>query len=265
MTALETYQKQNLRSVQLKELSILRAIRDVCENNGIDYWLDGGTILGAVRHGGFIPWDDDIDIAMRKEDIPRFVEAAKRDLPKDLFMQTMETDPSCRLPIIKVRDLNSFLVENGDDFTRPYQKGLYVDIFPLMPYPSVSKAFCKRVVRGYCRANGILLQQHTYSWRSVAELFWFGTKHMYYCLLWSLACLTHPKDKFFSNTLETNGYGIIHRVDDIFPTSKIEFEGELFRAPADPDAYLRNIYGNYMQLPPEDKRKGHAVFYITQL
>jgi lipopolysaccharide cholinephosphotransferase len=134
-----------------------------------------------------------------------------------------------------------------------------------MPYPSVSKAFCKRVVRGYCRANGILLQQHTYSWRSVAELFWFGTKRMYYRLLWSLACLTHPKDKFFSNTLETNGYGIIHRVDDIFPTSKIEFEGELFRAPANPDAYLHNIYGNYMQLPPEDKRKGHAVFYITQL
>ena len=166
MTALETYQKQNLRSVQLKELSILRAIRDVCENNGIDYWLDGGTILGAVRHGGFIPWDDDIDIAMRKDDIPRFVEAAKRDLPKDLFMQTMETDPSCRLPIIKVRDLNSFLVENGDDFTRPYQKGLYVDIFPLMPYPSVSKAFCKRVVRGYCRANGSAVLHRVVSVRS---------------------------------------------------------------------------------------------------
>jgi lipopolysaccharide cholinephosphotransferase len=265
MTALETYKEQHLRSVQLKELSILCAIRDVCENNHIDYWLDGGTILGAVRHGGFIPWDDDIDIAMRKEDIPRFVEAAKRELPDNLFMQTMDTDPSCRLPITKVRDNNSFFVENGDDFNRPYHKGLYVDIFPLMPYPSVSKAFCKRVVRGYCRANGILLQQHTYSWRSVAELFWFGAKRLFYSLQWSLACCIFSKDKFFSNTLETNGYGIIHRVEDIFPTSTIKFEGEIFRAPANPDAYLRNIYGDYMQLPPEEKRKGHAIFYVPEL
>lgn len=262
---LKAYQERHLRAVQLRELEILKAVRDVCEHNGIDYWLDGGTILGAVRHGGFIPWDDDIDIAMRRTDVPRFVEAARRELPKGLFMQTMESDPSCRLPIIKVRDMNSFLVEGGDDFNRPYQKGLYVDIFPLMPYPSVSKAFCKRVVRGYCRANGILLQQHTYSWRSVAQLFWFGAKRIYYRAQWSLACLFRPKDKFFSNTLETNGYGIIHRVTDIFPTSTITFEGESFRAPANPDAYLRNIYGDYTQLPPVDKRRGHAVFYIPSL
>ena len=251
--------------MQKKELSILCAIRDVCEKNNIDYWLDGGTCLGAVRHGGFIPWDDDIDIAMRKDDIPRFVEAARRDLPPHLFMQTMETDPSCRLPIIKVRDLNSFVVEYGDDFRRDYQKGLFVDIFPLMPYPDVSRTFCKRIVGGYCRANGILLQQHTYSWRSIAELFWFGGKRLWYKTVWTIACAVLPKKTYFSNTLETNGYGIRHRRDDIFPTSTIEFEGERFSAPANPDQYLRNIYGEYMTLPPEEKRHGHAVFYIAEL
>ena len=257
--------QEHLREVQTKELSILCAIRDVCEKNNIDYWLDGGTCLGAVRHGGFIPWDDDIDIAMRKDDIPRFVEAARRDLPPHLFMQTMETDPSCRLPIIKVRDLNSFTVEYGDDFRRDYQKGLFVDIFPLMPYPDVSRTFCKRIVGGYCRANGILLQQHTYSWRSIAELFWFGGKRLWYKTVWTIACAVLPKNTYFSNTLETNGYGIRHRRDDIFPTSTIEFEGERFSAPANPDQYLRNIYGEYMTLPPEEKRHGHAVFYIAEL
>lgn len=265
MTPLQEHQQRHLRAVQLKELEILKAIRDICESNGIDYWLDGGTILGAMRHKGFIPWDDDIDIAMRRDDIPRFVEAAQRELPDGLFMQTMESDPSCRLPIIKVRDTNSFLVEGGDDFNRPYLKGLYVDIFPLMPYPSISKSFCKRVVRGYCRANGILLQQHTYSWRSVAELFWFGIKRFSYRIQWLLACAFRPMNEYFSNTLDTNGYGIIHRLTDIFPTSTIEFEGETFSAPANPDAYLRNIYGEYMKLPPEEKRHGHAVFFVESL
>lgn len=265
MNELHDYQQRHLRAVQLKELEILKAIREICKHNAIEYWLDGGTILGAVRHGGFIPWDDDIDIAMRRTDIPRFIEAAQRELPEGLFMQTMQSDPSCRLPIIKVRDTDSFLVEGGDDFNRPYLKGLYVDIFPLMPYPSVSRAFCKRVVRGYCRANGILLQQHTYSWRSVAQLFWFGAKRLCYRVQWSIACTFRRKDKYFSNTLETNGYGIMHKVEDIFPTGTITFEGETFSAPANPDAYLRNIYGNYMQLPPEDKRHGHAVFYLESL
>lgn len=257
--------QSHLRAVQKKELSILCAIRDICDRNKIDYWLDGGTCLGAVRHKGFIPWDDDIDIAMRKDDIPRFVEAAKRELPEGLFLQTMETDPSCRLPIIKVRDLNSFVVEYGDDFRRSYQKGLFVDIFPLLPYPDVSRKFCKRIVKGYCNANGILLQQHTYSWRSAAELFWFGAKRAYYRTVWGIANAILPKKTYFSNTIETNGYGIIHKVTDIFPTSKIMFEGEEFSAPADPDQYLKNIYGDYMKLPPVEKRKGHAVFYIETL
>lgn len=265
MTPIQAYLKRHLRGVQLKNLETLKAIRDICDRNGIEYWLDGGTILGAVRHGGFVPWDDDIDIAMRLADIPRFVEAAERELPNGLFLQTMQSDPSCRLPLIKVRDTNSFLVEGGDDFNRPYHKGLFVDIFPLMPYPSVSRRFCKKVVKGYCRANGVLLQQHVYSWRSVAELFWFGAKRMYYRLLWALACTFRPMNEFFSNTLETNGYGIIHRVTDIFPVSTISFEGETFSAPADPDAYLRNIYGDYKKLPPEEERHGHAIFYIESL
>ena len=150
---LTTYLDRHRRAVQLKQLGILKAIDAICLRHGIDYWLDGGTILGAVRHGGFIPWDDDIDIAMRLDDLPRFVEAARRELPEGLYIQTPDTDPNVRMPIYKVRDTDSFLVEAADDFSRPYGKGLYVDIFPMMPYPSCSKAFIKRVAKGYCRAK----------------------------------------------------------------------------------------------------------------
>ena len=262
---LEEYKQSHLRAVQLRQLEILEEIDRLCQRHGLRYWLDGGSILGAVRHGGFIPWDDDIDIAMPLDDLPRFVEVARKELPEGLFMQTMETDPSCRLPIAKVRDLNSFLVEYADDFTRPYQKGIYVDIFPMLPYPSVSRRFCKRVAKGYCKANAILQSQHYYSWRSTAELFWFGMKRAIYSLEWRLASLFCKHDRYYSNVLNNNGYGIMHETRSIFPTAPIQFEERTFQGPADPDSYLRDLYGDYMQLPPEDKRHGHAVFYAETL
>jgi len=264
MDALKKYMDAHRRAVQLKQLGILCEIDALCRRHGIAYWLDGGTLLGAVRHGGFIPWDDDIDIAMRLSDLPRFGEAA-RELPPHLFLQTPQSDPAVRLPIWKVRDRRSFLVEGSDDFSRPYAKGLYVDIFPMMPYPSVSRAFVKRVTRGYCRANAILHAQHYYSWRAAAELFYFGAKRAACRLLWTLAGLGRPKTEFLSNTLDNNGYGIMHRTDSVFPLGEISFEGHTFSAPADPAAYLTDLYRNYMELPPEDKRGGHAVFYVEEL
>lgn len=265
MTELEEYNRRHLPAVHRKELDILCAIHDICSRHGIDYWLDGGTCLGAVRHKGFIPWDDDIDIAMRTEDIARFAEATRKELPEGLFLQTQETDPSCRLPMIKVRDKDSFVVEYGDDFSRPYCKGLFVDIFPMHAYPTVSRGFCKRVCRGYCRANGILRQQHVYSWRAAAELLWFGGKRAYYYIMWKAANMLSSHDAYFGNRICDNGYGIMHRTDSIFPVKPISFEGKEFYGPADPDAYLKDLYRNYMELPPEDKRKGHAVFFIESL
>ena len=265
MSNLETYRQNNIDAIHKKELAILCAIRDICDRHGIDYWLDGGTCLGAVRHSGFIPWDDDIDIAMRKEDLKRFIKVAKSELPEGLFLQTRETDPTYNSPITKVRDTNSFMVEYSDDLNRPYQKGLFVDIFPMIPYPSFSRSICKKIAKGYCKANSILNKPHTYSWRSVAELFWFGAKRIFFILSWKISCAILKKDKFHSNTLAENGYGIMHRTDSIFPVKPINFEGEVFKGPANPDAYLTDLYKDYMQLPPEEKRKGHAVFYIDKL
>ena len=262
---LKEYLAKHRRAVQLKELGILKEIDAICQRNHIDYWLDGGTILGAVRHGGFIPWDDDIDIAMRLEDLPRFVEAARRELPPSLEMQSPDTDSAVRQPIYKVRDRNSFIVEADDDFARPYAKGLFVDIFPMIPYPAVSRKFIRRITRGYCRANGILQSQHYYSVRSFAEFFYFGLKRAACKLLWHATCLLHKPGAYTSNVLRNNGYGVMHRTDSIFPTRRIRFEDAEFNAPANPDAYLTDLFHDYMKLPPENKRGGHAVFYAETL
>lgn len=263
--ALKTYMERHRRAVQLKQLGILKAIDAICRRHHITYWLDGGTLLGAVRHGGFIPWDDDIDIAMPLADVSRFVEAARTELPEGLVMQCPATDHNLRMPIYKVRDTDSFIVEAGDDFSRSYAKGLFVDIFPMVPYPAFSRRFVKRVAKGYCRANAILQSQHYYSLRSCGELFYFALKRAWCKLLWQVGGLFVKKGEFTSNTLNNNGYGIMHRTDSIFPTRPITFEGCELSGPADPDAYLTDLYRNYMQLPPPDKRGGHAVFYIETL
>lgn len=262
---LHDYMERHRRAVQLRELEILREIDKICRRHSITYWLDGGTLLGAVRHGGFIPWDDDIDIAMPLEELPRFLEAAQKELPQNLVMQTPATDPNVRLPIYKVRDLGSFLVEASDDFGRPYEKGLYVDIFPMIPYPTLGRKFVRKVARGYCCANAILQSQHYYSLRSFAEFFYFGTKRTVCKFLWQAASLFAKKGEYTGNTLNNNGYGIMHRTDSIFPTQEIRFEGQAFSAPARLEAYLTDLYHNYMELPPMEKRKGHAVFYAERL
>ena len=119
---IKEYSQQNLRACQLKQLAILEEIDKICKRHKIEYWLDGGTLLGAVRHGGFIPWDDDIDIGMSLEDEKRFEEIAPKELPDWLYLQTPKSDPGSKEPITKIRDCNSLYIEQGDDFCQPYVK-----------------------------------------------------------------------------------------------------------------------------------------------
>ena len=262
---LEKYKQQQLRACQLKQLSMLEEIDRICRKYHIAYWLDGGTLLGAVRHKGFIPWDDDIDIAMRQEDLKRFMEVAPSELPETLFLQNRQTEPGYPSPIVKIRDKNSFYVEFCDDLSADYQKGLFVDIFPMIPYPTISRKLVKKMVLPISKSYSILHRSHYYSLRSFAEFFWFGAKYIICKVLWSLVSAMLPKNVYMSNIPNNNGYGIMHRQDSIFPIGSISFEGKTFMAPANPDAYLKDLYRNYMEIPPVEKRVIHSVFILPEL
>ena len=244
-TFLEEYKRRTLRQCQLKQLGILEEIDRICRKHDISYWLDGGSLLGAVRHGGFIS-------------------VAPKELPASLTLQTPQSEDT-KEPIVKVRDLNSFFVEPGDDFSANYEKGLYVDIFPFIDYPDVSKKFVKRYGRGISKCYSILHSPHRYSLRSAAELPWFAAQYALYSLAWKLAFMFRKKGTYMSNTLVNNGYGIMHLKKSIFPLGTITFEGRTFSAPCNPDAYLRDLYNNYMQIPPKEKQKIHSVFIMPEL
>lgn len=256
--------EQHLRELQLALLDILQQVAQICERHDIPYWLDGGTLLGAVRHGGFIPWDDDIDIAIRKEDLERFEKVMVQELPPHLFLQTPQSDRQ-RIPFYKVRNLNSFLVEYGDDFSRNYSKGIYIDIFPMEPWPSFGAKISHFLSHEYCRSNSILHAQHYYGLRAFAEFFYFGFRRLMCKFLWNVFGLFTNKNKYYANLLVHSGYGKRHLTSSIFPLSRSNFEGIPFYAPADADQYLQDLYGDYHRLPPEEERHNHAVFFAPIL
>ena len=129
----EKYNPENsvLRRHQCRMSYILNAVASVCEREKINYWLTHGTLLGAVRHGGFIPWDDDVDICILRRDRKRFQRVMIDTLPPDLVIQCHGTDGNYYHPYYKIRDVNSEIKETGYEDVNYKYRGIYIDVFPV--------------------------------------------------------------------------------------------------------------------------------------
>jgi len=258
---LDRYRERTLRPLQLKMLDMLTVIGEILDRHGVRWWLMGGTLLGAARHGGFIPWDDDMDIDIYKPDLEKALRALRSELPPTMIVP----EPPKKSPIYKVRCVNSFFVEYGDDFASNYNKGVFIDLFPKTACPSFSRRFVRRVARGYCKANSILNRQHYYSLRSFAEFFWFGALRIAYKTAWTVGGLFKRKDEYLASELNNNGMGLMLRKDKIFPLRRLRFEDREFPVPNDYDFHLRETFGDWRRLPPESERKGHAIYFDVEL
>lgn len=265
-----------LRKSQYVMLRLLKIIDDICQQNGIQYFLISGSLLGAVRHRGFIPWDDDLDVAMMREDYNKFLEVCKSQLPDSCFLQTRKTDPHYKVYHVpcKLRDTHSLLIEEGNEKSKACQ-GIYIDIFPFDKH-APDMDLVKRDLNLWRKF--IVLQKYTKK---------HGRNKLHACLLYlvkSMAILLlhvyflkaekriaynelHYKD----NYKITPGFDLywsltnVFEKDDIFPLVKLKFEDGDFFVPRRYDKVLSLIYGDYMKLPPIEKRMTHAIKLVANI
>ena len=132
-------EQELLRRVQLTLLEIAVEIKRVCEENDIRYFLSDGTLLGAVRHQGFIPWDDDMDMGMLRADYEKFCRIAPKALKPEYCLETWNTDSGYGLPFAKVMKRNTVYLESKKN-TKMREKGFYIDVFPFDNAPAEEEA-----------------------------------------------------------------------------------------------------------------------------
>lgn len=231
-----------LRKQQLRMLEILLYIDKICKENNIKYWLSSGTLLGAVRHGGFIPWDDDLDIEMLREDYEKFLKVFTDN--DNYALQTCKSDENYFRTFAKVRDLHSEISEFELDRYYKY-RGLYVDIFSI-----------ERVPKCICRLYGGVFEVIG-RWRRKCgdnKFLWHILKCFQKITLWTIP-IARPIFRIFTKDLHHSyGSGFLkeRHIEDIHPLTSVQFEGYTFPAPNNIDSYLSLIYGDYKQLPDID-------------
>ena len=273
--------REEIRKVQLLQLGIGKEIKRICDENGIDYILDSGTLLGAVRHKGFIPWDDDMDIAMNRENYDKFIEIAARELSDKYFLQTWETDPNYPYPFTKIRLKGTTFVENCFEKSRMHQ-GIYVDVLPYDVWPEKKRDQKKLWKKKSFLTAMLLMKCHSIKFKSNNVSFTKFTMKLFMFTAIKFLCMFVKKNKLIKqykkliykfNACESGEvfeqtvnykFGYWVQPSSIFNGNKsILFENIEFKVPKNYDEYLKRAYGDYMQLPPEEKRwVGHHIIKL---
>ena len=257
---------QEMRDIQL---GLLDAVHDFCGRRNLRYSLGGGTLLGAIRHKGFIPWDDDVDIMMPRPDYELFIRYFKHEY---IEIQTPDNDHEAYIPFAKIYDgrtvLEEFYAKNG----------VFIDLFPIDGLP------CERMLPEYLKIQSMattnLYRIHDYNTKAfyqyesgkprllVSTKYWI--KHLFYPS--REKCLQILKDLHASYDFETAEFaGAIcgayaakeHMRKSTFENYiPLQFENRTYMGIEDYDSYLKKHYGDYMQIPPKDQQKASHHFVV---
>lgn len=268
----EAFSDGRLRKAQLKMLEMLKIIDAICNKYQLDYWLDAGTLLGAVRHQGFIPWDDDMDIGMPRESFEIFLKVAPSELPSHCWLQTSQSDPgffNMATPL-KIRDKHSFYVEKHESFKEPYVQGIFIDVFVYDRLPvdasqrKRSKWYAKKISRFLaCKYSKTPMGHYASVYRLLSR---FIPK----------ALLEKKMNQLIAKSKESHspylgrGYQCVGKnfipEEDIYPVRKAKFETEIFSIPQNAALFLTQQFGeNYLTLPPEKERvMRHCVALVPE-
>ena len=263
---------QEFRRMQLVELEILKEVDRVCRKNNINYAIFCGTQLGAVRHKGYIPWDDDADLVMLRQDYEKFKSVLDQLNPEIAFFQDHSTDPEYRWGYAKVRRAGTSYIRLGQEHMK-YKDGISIDIFPLddVPMSLVGQLFQDF----YCYFCRKIL------WSEVGKIQCKGIKKLWFKLInhisvdrvykW-LECYSKKSRNSSANGVRCllfPAYGKLYRKNPIrqrygmpkkwvLERAEYEFEDCKLFGTKDYDAILKYVYGDYMTPPPPEQREQHA-------
>jgi len=224
-----------LRLIQKANLRFLKEFDKVCVENGINYWLDFGTLLGAIRHKGYIPWDDDIDVGMLREDYEKIIK---------LFEEGKINNKD-----MKLEYSNNYKNKCFAKIKRSDAEYLFVDIFPYDFYYKKLSSDEKKVLSDKIK---LIVDDKTRKENSIAsirERFLKDTKEK--ILAGNIVDKSSKPALFMAIDYPHRWQNKVYDYESIFPLKKIEFEGEYLFAPNSPEDVLQGIYGNYMQMPKD--------------
>lgn len=266
-----------MNELQNKELEILKHFIRVCDELNLKYYLVCGSALGAVKYGGFIPWDDDIDVALPRDDYEKFLQEAPSRLPGYLFLQNYRTDPEFPMIITKIRDSRTTMIES-DFADLSINHGICIDVFPLDGYPSDNKevkSFEKRKKyfqrRLFARTMG---KRATFGLNFRTTIIWILYRFFGYCKDTALLIskyenhlASYPVDGSEMVCNHGNWQGSLEYASAVQYGEGVflNFEGINVRVPEKYDIYLRQKYGDYTLDPPIDKQVSHHSYKIIDV
>lgn len=246
------YTREDVKKVQKRLLEMAKDIRDILESHEIPYFITYGTLLGAVRHKGFIPWDDDFDMYLLEERYDEALNILKDELPKDVFLEYWESEPKYFHAWAHVKDKNTMAECELFPQDGMYQhKGISIDLYKTKKIHEEEEAsyrLSEHLSYLQKRRNVGLMDESTFR-KKTDEL-----QKKYYDEVERLKTIGNRGREIYAFNLIYNDRLFL---DELFPMKKYIFEDSEFYGPANADALLKRCYGDYMKLPPIEKRHPH--------
>ncbi len=260
---------ENRKKVWKKELDILEQIMYICKKYDIKYVTNGGTTIGTIRHGGFIPWDDDIDLMMKREDYDKFIEVAQSELKDPYFLQCYKTEKKYYRGHIQVRNSSTTSIIK-DYRNSDYNEGIWVDIFPMDNIPDdlrERKRFLNKVFRKKIIISFAIYKKTSNFIRNIIQLCFAKIYWKIFNVEKAIEKLERYAQKY--NNIDTKACTIVilgsrvEYMNDWFD-SIIEKDFEFFKIPTIEkyDEYLTKVYGDYMAIPKVKPGSMHGNVYF---
>lgn len=258
------------------QVEILKKVHEICEKNNIKYFLSDGTLLGAIRHSGFIPWDDDIDIGMLRSELIKFEDIIKTELPDYYFYQSLKTDKYWTSPVCRIIDKRTSCEEKYF-ININIQKGIFIDIQPydFAPKSNIARLLHKKMFYLFSILtfgklhDTAFLSKNDFSFKKKIiriifyPFYFFVPLKFFKYLLYKIITFRQSlfTTKFGGNYDKNMQYTYLYE-----ETIKHSFENYLFYIPKNYHKILSSLYGNYMELPPVEKRTGgHGLTNLKRI